>query len=122
MVEYTMDGRKSFSNGIIVVSSKFYGGRNIISTNQSLYKPGIELISLRQGKRNILGFYIALFSKIGKHTDFASFTTGTHLEMSCPPHGRFQIDGDKLSATRISIRSADTPLTVIANRPRCYRI
>jgi hypothetical protein len=53
---------------------------------------------------------------------FASFTTGTHLEISCPPHGRCQIDGDKLSATRISIRSMDTPLTVIASRPQGNRI
>jgi len=117
-VEYTMGGRKSFSNGIIVASSECYGGRNIISKSQSLYKPGIEIISIRPGKRNVLGFFLALFLGIGRHTDFASFTTGTRLEMSCPPHGRFQIDGDRLSATRISVRSMDTPLTVIADRTR----
>lgn len=116
-VEYSLDGKKSFSNGIIAVSSGYYGGKNIISTNRSLFKPGIEIISLRHGKKNILGFFLALFSRIGRHTDFASFTTGTQLELSCPPHGRFQIDGDKLSATRIRIRSMDTPLTVIANKP-----
>jgi len=121
-VEYTLDGKKSFANGIIVVSSGCYGGRNIISANQSLYKPGTEIIFLRHGKKNILGFFLSLFLGVGRLTDFASSATGTHLEMSCPPHGRFQIDGDKLSATRISIRSMDKPLAIIANQPQDNRV
>lgn len=116
-IEYTLNGNRAHSNGIIAVSSGFYGGKNTISTSQNLHKPGTEIISLHHGKTKILGFFLALFLGVGRCTDFASFNTGTHLEMSCPPHGRFQIDGDKLSAKKIIIRPMDTPLAVIANRP-----
>jgi diacylglycerol kinase family enzyme len=119
-VEYILDGEKASGNGIITVSSGCYGGMNITPSNQSLHKPGIEIISLRNGSRNILGFFLALFLGIGKCTDFAAFTTGIQLEMSCPPHGRFQIDGDRQSASKIYVSSMETPLGVIANRPRNF--
>jgi diacylglycerol kinase family enzyme len=121
-VEYVLDGKKASGNGVIVVSSGCYGGMNITPTSQSLHKPGIEIISLHKGRRNILGFFLALFLGIGKCTDFASFSTGMQLEMSCPPHGRFQIDGDRLSAPRIYISPMEMPLGVIANRPRNFGI
>ncbi len=115
-VTYRTDGKRFFTNGLIVAASGFYGGRHAITARQSLFKPGIEIIKLRPGRKNILGFFIALFFRMGKCSDFASFDSRTQIEILCRPHGRFQIDGDSLSASKINIRSLDMPLAVIAIR------
>jgi diacylglycerol kinase (ATP) len=113
---YAAGNERGRCNALIVTPSRFYGGGHVISDRQSLFAPGIEAICIHPGKMNSFLFFISLFSGSRRIVKYASVMVPEEVVLSAPSSGRFQLDGDVLTAKEVRIRATDKPLSVIAGR------
>lgn len=119
-VTVTAGGAPFRASQAIALRSPLYGGRFRLSRDLDHGRPGLELLCAEGGRLAVLGLTLGGFLRMPP-APAVRLGPGETALLILPAPGRFQIDGDAVTAARAECAASAEPLRVVAGPPQAAR-
>jgi diacylglycerol kinase family enzyme len=107
------EGERAFGQ-LLVLRSPYYGGPFRVSERLSLRRPGLEVLGVEGSRRAVARLFWDAFRSRVRERQGSTRREVEKVRLSLPKPGRCQIDGDPLTARRLTLWADREPLRVLA--------